>query len=118
LKTPLKRYEDPSRRDWVIGFVVIFVYLSAIAGGAFLLLLEYWYVWLILVIGGLCLIVGWHTKSYAYRCRECGSEFEIDFITNLFAPHGIDKDGAWEWLKCPNCQKRRKADVIKIVKPD
>jgi len=115
MKPSPQRYEDPSRKDWVKGIAVIAVYVAAISLGAFLLLPDWWYLWLIGVAGGLVSIVGWHTKSYAYRCRNCGREFEISFLTNLVAPHGIDKEGAWEWLKCPHCRKRGRANIIKMI---
>ena len=92
------------------------MYLTVISVTAFLFLLEYWYLWLVIVFGGMILIINWHTRSYAYRCRNCGNEFEISFLANLIAPHGLDKEGAWSWLKCSNCHGRHKATVIKIIK--
>lgn len=109
-------YQDPEKSDWIKGIVSITVYLAVISVTAFLLLVEYWYLWLIIIFGGLTLLINWHTHSYAYRCRNCGSEFEIPFLANLIAPHGLDKEGAWSWLKCPKCRSRHKTTVIKIIK--
>jgi DNA-directed RNA polymerase subunit RPC12/RpoP len=115
---PKHSYQDPKKSDWIKGILSITVYLVVISGSAFLLLLDYWYIWLVIVFGGLVLIVNWHTQSYAYRCRICEDEFEISFLANLLAPHGIDKKGAWSWLKCPHCGKRNKATVIAIIKSE
>ena len=111
-------YEDPSRKDWVLGIIVIIVYVVLISVTAFWLLPDDWLIWLMIVIGGTLLIVNWHTKSYAFRCRSCKHEFEISFLKNFFSPHGIDKIGAWHYLKCPNCKVRSKVTVIKIVKSE
>jgi hypothetical protein len=118
MKSSDHSYQNPKKGDWVRGLLVIALYIFAISISAFYLLIEYWYLWLMIVSGGLILMVNWHTRSYAYRCRNCGSEFEISFLTNLVAPHGIDKDGGWSWLKCSQCNSRHKATVIKIVKTD
>jgi hypothetical protein len=111
-------YQEPNKEDWVKGILAIVLYVLVISVSAFLLLVEYWYLWLLIVFGGLAIIVNWHTKSYAYRCRNCESEFKISFLANLTAPHGIDKGGGWSWLKCPKCRGRHRATVIKIIKVD
>jgi hypothetical protein len=115
MKTSQSKYQDPTRRDWVIGIACLIIYLLVIGFGALLLFTDYWYLWLVLVLGGMVILVLRQTKHYACRCRECGHEFEISFTTNLMAPHGVDKGGSWLWLKCPECQNRRKVTVIKKV---
>ena len=116
MKSPNQYYHRPKKGDWVKGSLAIAGYILAISVSAFYLLIEYWYLWLVIVVGGLVLIVNWHTQSYAYRCRNCGTEFEISFLANLVAPHGIDKEGGWSWVKCPQCKNRHKATIVKIVK--
>jgi len=111
-----RSYRDPEKKDWINGLLSIVLYLVVISATAFLLLMDYWYLWLIIVFGGLVIIVNWHTQSYAYRCRNCGGEFEISFLINLIAPHGIDAQGGWSWIKCPTCKRRHRATVIKIIK--
>jgi len=113
MKSPQGKYQDPTRRDWIIGIASLVVFVVAITFGAVLLFTDYWYLWLLLVFGGIVILVHRQTKNYACRCRECGHEFEISFMTNLLAPHGIDKAGSWQWLKCPGCQKRTRVTVIK-----
>jgi len=41
-------------------------------------------------------------KNTAYRCRNCGHEFEISLRTDLIRPHGIG-NGGWKYLECPQC---------------
>lgn len=69
-------------------------------------------VWVVLVGGGLWLLVGWHARTYAYRCRNCGHEFEISPWTDLISPHGLGKEGGWKYLRCPKCGQRTRAMVI------
>ena len=111
-----KRFENPTWRDWVIGIGLIVLFLILIAVGALLLIPDHWGWWLFLVLGGTLLLVLNQTKNYACRCRECGHEFMIGFLTNLTAPHGIDKQGSWLWVNCPNCEKNGKVSVIRVVK--
>ncbi len=115
--TPVQRkYQDPTRKDWIIGITSLVVFVIAIAVSAILLLPEDWFLWLVLVFAGVGLLILRQTRNYACRCRECDYEFEIGFIINLLAPHGVDRKGSWQWLKCPRCEKRVKVTVIKIVK--
>lgn len=115
MKAPQMKYQDPNRRDWVTGIASLVIFLVVITLGALLLFTDYWYIWPVLVIGGTVILVLRQTKHYACRCRECGHEFEISFLTNLLAPHGVDRAGSWQWLKCPDCQKRTKVAVIRKI---
>ncbi|HBX68735.1 MAG TPA: hypothetical protein DEH25_04970 [Chloroflexi bacterium] len=112
----MNKYQDPERKDWVIGIALLVIYVLAISLGAVCLLPEYWWGWLLIVFGGMLYLVLRQTKNYACRCRKCGHEFEISFLVNLLAPHGVDKEGSWEWVRCPACEKRTKSTVIRIVK--
>jgi len=116
MKPTNNQYQDPTRKDWILGIALLLIYLIIISLGAFLLVPEYWYWWLLLVFVGTTLLVINQNRNYACRCRECGHEFETSFITNLISPHGVDKGGSWQWVKCPNCEKRAKATVIKVIK--
>ena len=104
---------DPDRKDYIQSVVYILIYVIAISVGAFLLLPGLWYVWLLIVLIGLLLLVNWHKSKTAYKCPNCDHVYEISFLTDLFAPHGIDRNGAWLLLKCPNCGKRMKTPVLK-----
>jgi len=111
-----KRFEDPTWRDWVIGIGLIVLFLIMIAVGAFLLIPDHWGWWLFLVFVGTLFLVFNQNRNYACRCRECGYEFKISFLANLTAPHGIDKQGSWLWVKCLNCERKGKVSVIRVVK--
>ena len=109
----MTQYSDPERRDYIRSVVYIFVYLIVISGGAFLLLPKFWYLWAVLVIGGMVILVNWHKEQTTYQCPNCGHIYEISFLTDLVAPHGVSREGAWLLLRCPNCQQRRKTRVLK-----
>ncbi|HYC19293.1 MAG TPA: hypothetical protein VEF35_01570 [Candidatus Bathyarchaeia archaeon] len=73
--------------------------------------------WFVLIAVVLVALVSWHTKTYAYRCKKCGEEFEISRVTNFVSPQGVGKDGAWKYLRCPRCDKHERVKVLKKVKP-
>ena len=115
MKSTEKKYQDPNRRDWIAGIASLIIFVVVITVGALLLFTDYWYLWILLVAGGVVILVFRQTTNYACRCRDCGHEFEISFLTNLLSPHGVDRRGSWQWLKCPGCQRRVKVNVIKKV---
>jgi hypothetical protein len=110
-----QKYQDPERKDWISGIASLIIFVVVITLGALLLFTDYWYLWPILLVGGVVILVLRQTKNYACRCRKCGYEFEISFLTNLLAPHGVDREGSWQWVKCPGCEKRTKVTVVKKV---
>ncbi|MBN1667829.1 MAG: hypothetical protein JW862_12100, partial [Anaerolineales bacterium] len=65
-------YQPPNSKDWRIGLLIIFGYILVISLSAFWLLLDYWYLWLLIVVAGLIWVINWHTHSYAYQCLHCG----------------------------------------------
>ena len=103
----------PEKGDYFRSVVYILIYVVLIGGGAFLLLPDYWYLWAILVIGGMVLLVNWHRGETLYQCPNCNHTYEISFWVDLISPHGVDSDGAWLSLRCPNCNQRRKTQVLK-----
>jgi len=72
--------------------------------------------WFVLIGVVLTFLVSWHTKTYAYRCKQCGEQFEISPVMNFVSPQGVGKEGAWKYLKCPRCNKHERAEVLKKVK--
>jgi len=68
---------------------------------------------LVMVVIGLLLLVGWHARTFAYRCRNCGSEFAIRILTDLVSPHGPGRGGGWKFLRCPRCGHWTRAFVIR-----
>ena len=111
----MKKFTKPSRKDYTESIVFILLYIFAISVGAYFLLPEFWYLWLGAVILGLVLLVNWHKGKTVYACPNCGHVYEISFLTDLLAPHGIDRDGAWLLLRCPNCHERHRNRVLKRV---
>jgi len=112
----MTQYQKTTKGDWIRTIVYIAVFVAVIIIGAIFLLPAYFYIWLILFIGGLFLLVRWHAKNFAYRCPKCGYEFEISTFTDFISPHGLSKNGGWKYLKCPKCHERSRATVIKKIK--
>jgi hypothetical protein len=108
-------YTKPTRSDYTRSIVYILIFIFVITGGAYLFLPKYWYFWVLLVVGGLVLLVYWHKEKTVYSCPNCEHVYEISFLTDLLAPHGIDRDGAWLLLRCPTCKERNKTRVLKRV---
>jgi DNA-directed RNA polymerase subunit RPC12/RpoP len=105
-------YRKSKKKDWIKTLTYIALYVTIISFAAFYLLLSYWYVWIALTVAGLVIVISWHTKVTAYHCPICGFEFEISTLTDFFSPHGVNKNGAWKYLKCPTCSNRSKMEII------
>jgi len=93
------------------GYVAVF--MAVLIGSAFLLWPIYWYLWFLLLGAGVFFLVLWHSKTYAYRCGHCGHEFEISLWADFISPQGINAEGGWKYLKCPECRHRTRALVLK-----
>ncbi len=112
----MAKHTQPQRKDYLQSILYILLYVALIGMGAWLLLPRAWYAWVGIVLIGMLLLVQWHKRSTVYRCPNCDHVYAISFFTDLAAPHGIDRDGAWLLLRCPNCRKRQKTRVLKRVK--
>jgi DNA-directed RNA polymerase subunit RPC12/RpoP len=114
------RYELVSKDDWERAALYLAVGMLLIVTGAIFLFainrLIGAILWFALIAVVLAVLVSWHTKTYAYRCKQCGEEFEISRVTNFVSPQGVSKDGAWKYLRCPRCEKHERAEVLKKVK--
>src|SRR5674476_1098362 len=97
------QYEEVTRRDWertalyvaggmlLIMTAAIFLFVFNRIIGAI--------IWFALIGVVLTILVSWHTKMYAYKCKQCGEQFEISPLTNFVSPQGFGKNGAWKYLK-------------------
>jgi predicted RNA-binding Zn-ribbon protein involved in translation (DUF1610 family) len=95
--------------------LVVLVMLSGMAllGPALLFL------WPVVFLGPLAWLILWHTRNFAYRCRNCGNSFEISFWHNALTPHSPDgKGGGVKYVKCPSCGKWSLAQVLRIERAD
>ncbi len=109
----MKQVTNPDKKDVLKSVIFLSIYVAAISITAFLLLPKFWYFWGFIVLAGMLLLVNWHKQKTAYRCPNCGHVYEISFLTDLIAPHGVNKEGGWLLLRCPNCRQRRKTTVLK-----
>ena len=104
------RYWEVTERDWygtalaLLAFVAVIVILSVF------LLPGYWYLWLLVIGGGVALLAEWHAKNFAYRCPACGEVFEVSTLEDFLGPDVVNK----KYLKCPKCGKRAWTDILKI----
>jgi len=109
----MPQFSQPTRHDHKKTFFLLVVYIAAITAGAIALIPinePYGFIaWLIIVLGGLLLLVGWVNRHFGYRCRSCGHDFEISLFVNLVSPHGM----GWKYLKCPDCGRRTRAKVLR-----
>ena len=108
----MSSYRKSRRKDWLKTLIYIALYLTILVFSAFYLLLSYWYIFMVLVVGGLIIFVSWHKKATAYHCSKCGYEFEISIFSDFSSPHGVDRKGAWKYLKCPNCSIRSRMEIL------
>lgn len=114
----MKQVTPPGKKDVLQSILYIAIYVAVISAGAFLFLPKFWYIWAFVVLAGMLLFVNWHKQKTAYKCPNCGHVYEISFLTDFFAPHGVNKDGGWLLLRCPICRERRKTTVLKKLNPD
>ena len=108
-------YRKPDRADRVRTAVYVAVYTAAIGVGAFLLMpggSAGAFAWSVIVVGGAFLLIRWHARNTAYRCRNCGHEFEISILTDAMSLHGSG-GGGWQYLRCPRCGKRTRTEILR-----
>jgi DNA-directed RNA polymerase subunit RPC12/RpoP len=101
-------YREATSSDWRRTILLLLSYSASIIIVSFLLLPDNWYLWALIITLGTFLIISWHTKTFAYKCRNCSEIFEISVMTNFLGPNA----GTKKYLKCPNCGKRSWAVIM------
>jgi DNA-directed RNA polymerase subunit RPC12/RpoP len=102
-------YRNPLLKDRVVTGFVLVVFTAALAIGAFRFGNTHPAGFALLACVMLLGLVGWHAASSAYRCAECGTEFEISTLRDLVSPHSPTS----KYLRCPRCGKRDWASALK-----
>jgi hypothetical protein len=46
----------------------------------------------VLAVLGLALLVGWHARSFGYRCGACGHTFQVSVLVDVLGPQGLGRD--------------------------
>lgn len=54
------------------------------------------------VFAPLFLLILYHARNTAYRCKHCGHEFAVPVWRDAFSPHMFET----KYLRCPVCGKR------------
>jgi len=106
---------EPTDADRKEAAAYVTPYIAVLAAGALLLMpggVPGAVVWVAIVVGGALLLIRWHARNTAYRCRDCHHEFEISVLTDATSLHGTG-GGGWKYLKCPQCGKRTRARVLR-----
>jgi hypothetical protein len=103
------KYRGIPKKGWSQTAFLILIFITL---GLFFIFLfpDYWYLWLLIIGGGLALLVVWHTKNFAYRCPRCDKVFEVSAIEEFLGPTGINA----KYLKCPKCGKRAWVEMLRI----
>ncbi len=105
-----KKYGKTAKGDWYRTALMLFLFIAVTVLSSVVLLPDYWYLWLLLIIAGILLLVKWHTKNFAYLCPKCGEIFEVSVLENFLSPNGINR----KYLKCPRCRRRSWAEILSI----
>jgi DNA-directed RNA polymerase subunit RPC12/RpoP len=111
-------YSEFDRNDWLLTFLILIVFIVAMVSTAIWFLPDHLFIWIGIVMFMVAILILLDQKTTGYRCKNCGKEFEISFLANLFSHHGIGKDAStgwygWKYVKCPKCKKRTKARALK-----
>jgi hypothetical protein len=99
--------------DWIKAGAYFLLMVGVIVWGGFLMLPDYWGLWLVLTCVLVYSLIVWHTRHFDYRCPNCGAEYGIDVWQDVTGLSRINQQGGWKLLKCPKCKVRAEAKVIK-----
>jgi DNA-directed RNA polymerase subunit RPC12/RpoP len=106
-------YREVTKRDWwKVGGYILLTFVLIVVSATILIRMNWpvgFVVWIsVFVSGSLFLLVRWHANSTAYRCPECGYEFEISAFTDFASLQIPNK----KYLKCSQCEKRNWMTVL------
>ncbi len=104
------RYREVTQSNWYGTVQVLFAFITLVTVSSFFLLPGYWYLWLMIIFGGLALLVAWHAKNLAYLCPRCGEVFKVSRFEDFISPNGVNK----KYLRCPRCGRQAWADILRI----
>ena len=106
-------YRAITRGDWQATLLRLGLWILALGLSSVVWLPTYWYLWLLVVVGGLGWLVHWHAHQFAYRCAHCDHEFEVAPWLDLVSPQGFTRQGdGWKFLRCPQCHQWSRATVL------
>jgi DNA-directed RNA polymerase subunit RPC12/RpoP len=96
-------YRPAGTWDRVLTVCLVILGCAALIAGAVLLTPRYPVAWfLLLALGVLFGLVGWHARRFGYRCEHCGEHFHISVLADLVSPNGLSV----KYVRCPKCGAR------------
>lgn len=104
-------YREVTTRDWlktglfialtIATVVVTWVLVVPLGAGGMV-------AWFAMSVASVYLLIRWHANTTAYRCPDCGHEFEISVLTDWVSPHWHGR----KLLRCPGCGTRGWATIL------
>jgi hypothetical protein len=104
------RHREVTQSNWYETAQVLFAFIAVIIISSVFLLPGHWYLWLMIISGGLALLVARHAKNFAYLCPGCSEVFEVSKFEDFISPNSVNK----KYLRCPRCGRRTWADILRI----
>jgi|GEM_PF-2043551 len=96
--TPLQR----STRD-NLKIITAAIYAAIIVIGAFILLPDFWYLWLIILAIAVWRIIALMVPKPTYKCEKCGTIFHWKKKSITMRPKPADLYTDTTTIKCPKC---------------
>ncbi|MFH1630987.1 MAG: hypothetical protein ABIA21_02055 [Candidatus Aenigmatarchaeota archaeon] len=115
------KFTNFTRTDWLVNFLVLALYAIFIIVTAFLLIPDFWIIWLLAVFIPVIFFVKLSVILVAYQCKNCNNVFQPTVWNYIKGPHGFwrnKKHGwyAWRYLKCPKCEEYTIAKAVKKLR--
>lgn len=110
------KLREPNKSDAILTMVLVAVFIIGIVAILYMSWPKDILAGCILVAGCLLLLIRWHSRTFGYRCANCDEDFEISMLKDLFSFQGVNKQGSWKYLKCPNCGLRTTARELTKVR--
>ena len=79
------------------------IYIIILALAAYLLLPDYWYLWLIMALVVLMRVISWTSKKKKYQCSKCKTIFFQEKRSFSLVPKADDLYGSEKSIRCPKC---------------
>ncbi len=110
------KLREPNKSDAIQTMILVAIFIAGIGAILYMTWPKDILAGGLLIAGCLLLLVRWHSRTFGYRCANCDFDFEIGTLKDLFSFQGVNKQGSWKYLKCPNCGQRTPARELTKVR--